>query len=402
MRLHSWLLTVLSIAHSAIGHGGLKLLGGFDAVSNLQPRGASQFAPHVNHALQHRAALPQPGYIDERAVNLRCGPGNGSCPTGYCCSIGGYCGKDFHYCSGPACQLSYGDKCDGNTSPLGSSTKDVARPHLGNISYGGTGLYFCQNKTQVALTFDDGPYIFTEKVLDVLDQYSAKATFFITGNNMGKGQLDNASTGYPQLLKRMHAAGHQVASHTWTHQNLSAITVQQRQNQMYYNEMAFRNVLGFFPTYMRPPYSECNNETQAMLYDMGYHVVYYNIDSNDYLNDDPTLIQNSKDAINVQFATVNVTAGYPARFIVIDHDIHEQTAYNLTAWTLDRMLALGFGTSVTVGECLGDPPENWYRAASGAPADAAVSQSLANITPTPIPSSGPSPTACSGTVTLVV
>jgi hypothetical protein len=96
----------------------------------------------------------------------------------------------------------------------------------------------------------------------------------------------------------------------------------------------------------------------------------------DYLNDDPTLIQNSKDAINVQFATVNVTAGYPARFILIDHDIHEQTAYNLTAWTLDRMLALGFGTSVTVGECLGDPPENWYRVASGAPADAAVSQSL--------------------------
>jgi hypothetical protein len=78
----------------------------------------------------------------------------------------------------------------------------------------------------------------------------------------------------------------------------------------------------------------------------------------------------------VQFATVNVTAGYPADFIVINHDIHEQTAYNLTAWTLDRMLALGFGTSVTVGECLGDPPENWYRAASGAPADAAVSQSL--------------------------
>ena len=104
---------------------------------------------------------------------------------------------------------------------------------------------------------------------------------------MGKGQLDNASTGYPQLLKRMHAAGHQVASHTWTHQNLSALTVQQRQNQMYYNEMAFRNVLGFFPTYMRPPYSECNNETQAMMYDMGYHVVYYNIDSSGKLN--PTL-----------------------------------------------------------------------------------------------------------------
>jgi peptidoglycan/xylan/chitin deacetylase (PgdA/CDA1 family) len=121
-------------------------------------------------------------------------------------------------------------------------------------------------------------------VLDVLDQYNAKATFFITGNNMGKGQIDNASTGYPQLIKRMHASGHQIASHTWTHQNLTALTLAQRQNQIYYNEMAFRNILGFFPTYLRPPYSECDNDTQAMLYDMGYHIVYYNIDSNGKLN----------------------------------------------------------------------------------------------------------------------
>jgi peptidoglycan/xylan/chitin deacetylase (PgdA/CDA1 family) len=191
-----------------------------------------------------------------------------------------FSGQDFHYCSGPACQLSYGDTCDGNISPQGTTTKDVSRPHLGNVSYGGTGIYYCTNKNHVALTFDDGPYIYTEQVLNVLDQYNAKATFFITGNNMGKGQIDNASTGYPQLIKRMHASGHQIASHTWTHQNLTNLTVAQRQNQMYYNEMALRNILGFFPTYMRPPYSECDNDTQAMLSDMGYHIVYYNIDSN--------------------------------------------------------------------------------------------------------------------------
>jgi hypothetical protein len=80
--------------------------------------------------------------------------------------------------------------------------------------------------------------------------------------------------------------------------------------------------------------------------------------------------------INKQFATVNATAGYPADFIIINHDIHEQTAYNLTVWTLDRMLSLGYGTSITLGECLGDPQVNWYRSASGAPANAALSQSL--------------------------
>lgn len=94
----------------------------------------------------------------------------------------------------------------------------------------------------------------------------------------------------------------------------------------------------------------------------------------DYINDSPSLIHNSETEINIQFDTVNVTAGYPANFIVINHDIHEQTAYSLTTWTLDRMLELGFGTSITVGECLGDPPENWYRQASGAPAAAPVNQ----------------------------
>jgi Polysaccharide deacetylase len=314
MLLRKCLPFLLPLVHTALCHSEIGLLGGIDAVRSLQQREALYFDPREYHVMQRRAEHPpEEVHLDERAVNLRCGPTNGSCPTGYWCvgtpsrnrnnadnkqllnwrllviekvspelkcvdADSFHSGKDYHYCSGPACQLSYGDLCDGNISPAGTTTIDVPRPHLGNLSYGGLGSYYCVNKSHVALTFDDGPYIFTEKVLDVLDQYNAKATFFITGNNMGKGQVDNVSTGYPQLLKRMHESGHQIASHTWTHQNLTALTVQQRQNQMYYNEMAFRNVLGFFPTYMRPPYSECDNDTQDMLSSMGYHVIYYNID----------------------------------------------------------------------------------------------------------------------------
>jgi hypothetical protein len=53
--------------------------------------------------------------------------------------------------------------------------------------------------------------------------------------------------------------------------------------------------------------------------------------------------------------------------VIINHDIHYQTAYNLTNYMLDYMNFTGWSTSVTLGECLGDPPENWYRNASGAP-----------------------------------
>lgn len=49
----------------------------------------------------------------------------------------------------------------------------------------------------------------------------------------------------------MHAEGHQIASHTWSHENASALTNNQFTNQMIWNEIAFNSILGFFPTYMR-------------------------------------------------------------------------------------------------------------------------------------------------------
>lgn len=51
--------------------------------------------------------------------------------------------------------------------------------------YGSDGIYDCLVAGDMALTFDDGPANYTSHILDLLDQYNAKATFFITGNNNG-------------------------------------------------------------------------------------------------------------------------------------------------------------------------------------------------------------------------
>jgi hypothetical protein len=83
MRLQNWLLSVLSLSHITLGHGGLKLFGGFDAVSSLQPRAASPFDPRVHDMIQRRAENTRMGFINERAVSTRCGAVNGSCPDGY-------------------------------------------------------------------------------------------------------------------------------------------------------------------------------------------------------------------------------------------------------------------------------------------------------------------------------
>ncbi|KAM0369448.1 hypothetical protein ACHAPK_006084 [Fusarium culmorum] len=225
-----------------------------------------------------------------------------------------------------------------------------------------TYIITCTNPGIVALTFDDGPYKYTNQVLDVLKKHNIKATFFITGNNLGKGQIDDHSKPWPKILRRMHSEGHQLASHSWSHQDLSAASNELRKQQIIYNEMAFRNVLGFFPKYLRPPYGTCSRDSGCLDYvtKLGYHVVNWNIDTKDYLNDSPSKIQTSKNTFSDSVSTDSKSNSY----IELSHDIHEQTAYNLTEFMVKTLKARGY-RAVPVGECLGDARENWYVDAKG-------------------------------------
>lgn len=53
----------------------------------------------------------------------------------------------------------------------------MARPKLSNILYGGAGIYDCVNDGQIALTFDDGPYIYTNDLLDKLQVSATQSSF---------------------------------------------------------------------------------------------------------------------------------------------------------------------------------------------------------------------------------
>ncbi|KAF1999709.1 carbohydrate esterase family 4 protein [Amniculicola lignicola CBS 123094] len=292
-------------------------------------------------------------------VTARCGVnfGGTSCPAGYCCSESGWCGTTSDYCKSPACQLDYSNSlCDTHRAPSGSDTSTIPRPRIGSVPYG-IAIHECTVKGTIALTFDDGPWIFTSRMLDVLDSFGVKATFFIVGNNLGKGMMDDASKPWPALMKRMYNSGHQLASHSWTHENLDTSTAIIQRTQILYNEIAFSNLFGRFPTYFRAPYLVCGITCRDLLDTFGYHLIDINIDTKDYLYNTPSLIQNSKDrfsnAVSADFTTNS--------YIELSHDIHEQTVMNLTAFMINTLRARGY-RPVPVGECLGDPKENWYRA----------------------------------------
>ncbi|KAI1386959.1 carbohydrate-binding module family 18 [Hypoxylon trugodes] len=291
----------------------------------------------------------------------RCGPDFGDvvCATMECCSSAGYCGTTADYCRAPDCLFDYGPACDANKVPSGANTSTLTRSTLGNIAVGGAGIYDCKNEGEVALTFDDGPAQYTSDLLDLLAKYEAKATFFITGINNNKGEIDDTSLPWPSVIQRMHIDNHQIASHTWSHPDLSTLTSAQRKDEMIKNEMALRNILNFIPTYMRPPYSSCTQASgcENDLAALKYHVIYFDLDTMDYLNDSPSLIQNSKNNFDGYFQGKSSNANDA---LIISHDIHEQTVHNLTEYMLQGLQSRGY-KAVTVGDCLGDPVENWYR-----------------------------------------
>jgi len=177
--------------------------------------------------------------------------------------------------------FDFGPAADANVVPSGGTTRNIARPKVGTVAYGGEGIYVCTKPGQIAITYDDGPYVYTSDLLDLFAQYGFKATFFVTGRNLYKGSIDDESQPWPAMIRRMVAEGHQLASHTWSHQDLSAITKEQRYEQMVKLEMALSNIVGKFPTYMRPPFSSCSVASgcpQDMV-DLGYHISYFDLDT---------------------------------------------------------------------------------------------------------------------------
>ena len=126
--------------------------------------------------------------------------------------------------------------------PAGRSTSTDSRSLIGDVPYDKR-VEHCVKERTIALTYDDGPNEHTSALLDLLADYNAKATFFICGNSNGKGAIDTTEKWF-DLIKRMIAEGHQVASHTFGHVRLSDARGEDRKTEMLKNERAIANIIG--------------------------------------------------------------------------------------------------------------------------------------------------------------
>ncbi len=109
-------------------------------------------------------------------------------------------------------------------------------------------------KHQVALTFDDGPHdIHTLKILDLLDEHKAKATFFMLGNRIDF---------YPAIVEEISKRGHELGNHTWNHKDLTSLNDEEINKEIQMTSDAIEKATGKQPTVFRPPYGAINDQVR--------------------------------------------------------------------------------------------------------------------------------------------
>ncbi len=160
------------------------------------------------------------------------------------------------------------------------------------------------NKPMVALTFDDGPGYnkASGSILDTLEKYNAKATFFMVGRN---------AEGNPNNVKRKVSLGMELGNHTWNHahygENVLPSDIRKASDAIY-------NICGLYPTAFRSPGGMTTGTIKAECKKENMPIYYWTIDTQDWL---------SRDADKVYDMVMNNVGDGD---IILMHEIYTSTA----------------------------------------------------------------------------
>lgn len=178
----------------------------------------------------------------------------------------------------------------------------------------------------VALTFDDGPGPYTDKLLRILRASHVKATFFMIGRSV---------TQRPKTAAHVAAAGMEVCGHSWKHDDLTTLTPAQLRRDFARVRGAIRKATGVNINCERPPYGSFNKKVLA--------------------NTDAALISWTVDTLDWKYRNVrwitNAAVKVRPRGVIIMHDIHPKSVDSVPG-IIKALRANGF-TFVTVGQMVG-------------------------------------------------
>lgn len=180
------------------------------------------------------------------------------------------------------------------------------------------------NKPMVALTYDDGPSIYTNSIIDTFEKYNSKATFFIVGDRISWNE---------DPAKREGELGYQLGNHTYNHNRLTSLNAEKKKEKLKGTDDELMRVCGRKTTCLRPPEGRWDNELKQVC---ETPIIMWSVDSRDW---------ESRNANKIYNAIVGKVKDGD---IILMHDLYESTA-DATKRIVPALIDAGFQL-VTVEE----------------------------------------------------
>ncbi len=183
------------------------------------------------------------------------------------------------------------------------------------------------NKKLIAFTFDDGPsYIGTNKLLDNLDKYNARVTFFVLGSKVKN---------YKDTLTKAYKMGNTIGSHTYSHSNLLNLDNYSIMDEIKKTNETIKNITGSETIYLRPPYGNINSNIKKI---SNMYTILWDLDTEDWKYKDKNRI--------ADYIVSNAHDGA----IVLLHDLYE-TSVDGALLAMERLEKEGYAF-VTIDEMI--------------------------------------------------
>jgi peptidoglycan/xylan/chitin deacetylase (PgdA/CDA1 family) len=154
---------------------------------------------------------------------------------------------------------------------------NISSQFIGKTYWRGNG-----NNKEIALTFDDGPYEpYTSQILDILERYKIKATFFLIGRNIEK---------YPDTVKRLWEEGHAVGNHTYNHRRFFYTLFPAIREDMLRCQELIKKITGINTSLFRQPLGMRNPSIVKIVEDLDMHMIGWTLRTYDGADQNPQRI----------------------------------------------------------------------------------------------------------------
>ena len=173
------------------------------------------------------------------------------------------------------------------------------------------------DRPMVALTFDDGPGQGTTAILNLLEQYNARATFFVVGLCLEQPRQ-------VEKMQRAYEMGNVIGSHTYDHKSFRKLDESEIREQMERTDKAILAALGVSASLVRPPYGHVTDDARNAA---STPFIHWSLDTEDWLSRDASSV--------IEAVQENVQDGD----IILMHDTYSSTAEaceTLIPWLLEQ------------------------------------------------------------------